>query len=58
MPWIQSRLLMDKPRICEGIADMPEMIIAAPKGELLVRTLAMPADTNPSGDIFGGWLMG
>ena len=22
-----------------------------------VRTLAMPADTNPSGDIFGGWLM-
>jgi acyl-CoA thioesterase YciA len=22
-----------------------------------VRTLAMPADANPSGDIFGGWLM-
>ena len=22
-----------------------------------VRMLAMPADTNPSGDIFGGWLM-
>ena len=22
-----------------------------------VRTLAMPADTNPAGDIFGGWLM-
>ncbi len=22
-----------------------------------LRTLAMPADTNPSGDIFGGWLM-
>jgi len=22
-----------------------------------VRTLAMPADTNPSGDIFGGWLL-
>ena len=30
---------------------------AEPKGELAVRTLAMPADTNPSGDIFGGWLM-
>ena len=28
-----------------------------PKGELAVRTLAMPADTNPAGDIFGGWLM-
>ncbi len=28
-----------------------------PKGELLLRTLAMPADTNPNGDIFGGWIM-
>ncbi|SHO48277.1 acyl-CoA thioesterase YciA [Desulfopila aestuarii DSM 18488] len=24
---------------------------------MLLRTLAMPADTNPSGDIFGGWIM-
>lgn len=24
----------------------------------MIRTLAMPADTNPHGDIFGGWLMG
>jgi len=29
----------------------------APRGELMLRTLAMPADTNPAGDIFGGWLM-
>lgn len=29
----------------------------APKGELVIRTLAMPADTNAAGDIFGGWLM-
>ncbi|MDR3412569.1 MAG: acyl-CoA thioester hydrolase YciA [Formivibrio sp.] len=28
-----------------------------PTGTLLLRTLAMPADTNPSGDIFGGWLL-
>src|SRR5213596_223469 len=28
-----------------------------PKGELVIRTIAMPADTNPNGDIFGGWLM-
>ncbi|MFH1805662.1 MAG: acyl-CoA thioesterase [Pseudomonadota bacterium] len=28
-----------------------------PRGEMCTRTLAMPADTNPSGDIFGGWLM-
>jgi acyl-CoA thioesterase YciA len=27
------------------------------KGELAIRTLAMPADANPSGDIFGGWLI-
>ncbi len=30
---------------------------AGPKGELALRTLAMPANTNPSGDIFGGWVM-
>ena len=28
-----------------------------PRGELASRTLAMPADTNPTGDIFGGWIM-
>jgi acyl-CoA thioesterase YciA len=28
-----------------------------PKGELVIQTIAMPKDTNPSGDIFGGWLM-
>lgn len=28
-----------------------------PKGELTLRTLAMPSDANPAGDIFGGWVM-
>jgi acyl-CoA thioesterase YciA len=28
-----------------------------PCGELTTRTLAMPADANPSGDIFGGWVL-
>ena len=28
-----------------------------PQGEMVLRTLAMPADTNANGDIFGGWLM-
>lgn len=28
-----------------------------PSGELTLRTLAMPADANPNGDIFGGWVM-
>jgi acyl-CoA thioesterase YciA len=25
--------------------------------ELVMRVMPMPADTNPNGDIFGGWLM-
>jgi acyl-CoA thioesterase YciA len=29
----------------------------APRGELAARHLAMPAHTNPAGDIFGGWIM-
>lgn len=28
-----------------------------PQGQPAIRTTAMPADTNPAGDIFGGWLM-
>ncbi len=28
-----------------------------PKGELMIQTLAMPSDTNPNGDIFGGWIV-
>ncbi len=28
-----------------------------PRGELTIRTLAMPADQNPAGDIFGGWVL-
>ena len=34
------------------MSDKPE-----PRGALTIRTLAMPADTNPAGDIFGGWVM-
>lgn len=28
-----------------------------PESNPVIRTIAMPADTNPAGDIFGGWLM-
>lgn len=28
-----------------------------PKGQLVIQILAMPADTNANGDIFGGWLV-
>lgn len=31
--------------------------VRSPQGEMVLRTLAMPADTNANGDIFGGWLM-
>jgi acyl-CoA thioesterase YciA len=37
---------------------MPDDTPEEPRGELALRTLAMPGDTNPSGDIFGGWVMG
>ena len=30
---------------------------AAPTGQPVGRVIAMPADTNPEGDIFGGWLL-
>lgn len=28
-----------------------------PSGELVIRTIAMPADTNTYGDMFGGWVV-
>ena len=28
-----------------------------PRGEITIQTLAMPANTNANGDIFGGWLV-
>lgn len=30
---------------------------STPTGELILRTMPMPADTNSNGDIFGGWIM-
>ncbi|MCP1659462.1 acyl-CoA thioester hydrolase YciA [Neisseria perflava] len=34
-----------------------QAIPTQPQGELLLRTVAMPGDTNPNQDIFGGWIM-
>ncbi len=34
-----------------------EDIEPTPEGTLTLQTLAMPADTNANGDIFGGWLL-
>jgi acyl-CoA thioesterase YciA len=35
----------------------PPVAETEPRGDLCIRTLAMPADTNQNGDIFGGWLL-
>jgi acyl-CoA thioesterase YciA len=35
----------------------PPVAEIEPCGDLCTRTLAMPADTNQNGDIFGGWLL-
>jgi acyl-CoA thioesterase YciA len=34
-----------------------DIIPTEPEGELVIRTIAMPMDTNFNGDIFGGWLI-
>ena len=36
---------------------MSETVMSEPQGQLSIRTLAMPADTNAAGDVFGGWVM-
>lgn len=33
------------------------LFMSDPSGDLTLRTLAMPADANAAGDIFGGWVM-
>ena len=35
----------------------PPITETEPAGQVCIRTLAMPADTNQNGDIFGGWLL-
>jgi acyl-CoA thioesterase YciA len=42
-----------KPEVTKP-ADAAEVL---PDTEPAIRTIAMPADTNPHGDIFGGWLL-
>lgn len=34
-----------------------EPLPTSPEGELVIKTLAMPKDTNANGDIFGGWVL-
>lgn len=34
-----------------------ELAPSSPSGDLVIKTLAMPSDTNAKGDIFGGWVV-
>lgn len=38
-------------------ADQRQFGAELPEGQPALRTIAMPADANPNGDIFGGWLL-
>lgn len=37
-----------------GMATHPE---TPERGQIVIRTIAQPADTNANGDVFGGWLL-
>jgi len=43
--------------VTETHVHAPHTTETEPRGDLCIRTLAMPADTNANGDIFGGWLL-
>ena len=34
-----------------------QIMATIPTGELVIKTIAMPGDTNANGDIFGGWVL-
>ncbi len=36
---------------------MTEVPVRLPEGQPALRVVPMPADVNPAGDIFGGWVM-
>ena len=38
-------------------ADKTQLPTRPPSGQPALRTLAMPGDANPNGDIFGGWVL-
>lgn len=39
------------------MSDADKAAALLPEGQPVGRVIAMPADTNPEGDIFGGWLL-
>ncbi len=57
--WTSHRHLVNiRPRVSvDARQEGPPMNDPAPSGILTLQTIAMPANTNANGDIFGGWLM-
>jgi acyl-CoA thioesterase YciA len=41
----------------DSAATPSDTVEVPPDTDPAIRTIAMPADTNPHGDIFGGWLL-
>ena len=52
-----SREICDILGMANSLAKPLESDKSAAKAEPAVRAIAMPADTNSHGDIFGGWLL-
>ena len=48
---------MSETQATENHVHAPQSTETEPRGDLCIRTLAMPADTNANGDICGGWLL-
>jgi acyl-CoA thioesterase YciA len=46
-----------KRKTATPFSDAPPPRKGPPEAEPMIRTIAMPADANPAGDVFGGWLM-
>ncbi len=41
----------------DPLQEQSDILGSAPRSEPTLRAVAMPADTNPHGDVFGGWLL-
>lgn len=50
-------VLIPEPKTASSVPAMPQAQEGQGAGQLVGRVIAMPADTNPEGDIFGGWLL-
>ena len=57
MGFTSSIHFAQKQGMTDAHINAPPSTQTEPSGDLCIRALAMPADTNQTGDIFGGWLL-